>query len=207
MTSAVPETDAPATVPIDGRRLRREENARRLYDAATELFATGSFDELSVDDICEQAGVGRATFFRIYDTKAGLLREFNRRLTADARSRLAAAETDDVRARLDIVRQTIVDAWSAAGTGHIGMAVEALRAGSSSGMHALHPELFDLVTEIIADAVERDELAATVPVRLAASLAVVHLSSAVAYSLARDEVDIDELSRTLLDQWLRGMQP
>ena len=62
-------------------------------------------------------------------------------------------------------------------------------------------------TETIADAVDRDELAATVPVRLAASLAVVHLSSAVAYSLKRDEVDIDELSRTLLDQWLRGMQP
>lgn len=86
--------------------------------------------------------------------------------------------------------------------------------GSSSGMHAPHLELFDLDTETIADAVDRDELAATVPVRLAASLAVVHLSSAVAYSLERGEVDIDELSstlldlsRTLLDQWLRGMQP
>ena len=33
-----------------------------------------------MDDICVRAQVGRATFFRFYGTKAGLLAEFNRRL-------------------------------------------------------------------------------------------------------------------------------
>lgn len=33
-----------------------------------------------MDDICVRAQVGRATFFRCYGSKAGLLAEFNRRL-------------------------------------------------------------------------------------------------------------------------------
>lgn len=203
-------TSAPAVpepLPIDGRRLRRENNAHRLYDAATQLLAERAYDDLSVDEICERAGVGRATFFRIFETKAGLLREFNRRLTADAERRLAAIDSSDVRAQLDTVRRAITDAWRNAGQGHVGMAVEYGRLTPAGEMHAAHPELLDLVTGIVSDAIERGELTNATPPGLAGSLAVVHLSAAIAQSLADSDVDIDDLSETLLDQWLKGMQP
>lgn len=206
MTSA-PEPAAPTSVPIDGRRLRRENNARRLYDAATQLLAERAYDNLSVEEICERAGVGRATFFRIFETKAGLLREFNRRLTADAESRLAAIDGSDVGAQLDTVRRAITDAWRDAGEGHVGMAVEYRRLTPSGEMHTAHPELLDLVTGIVSDAIDRGELTNAIPPRLAGALAVVHLSAAIAHSLAGQDVDIDELSEALLDQWLKGMQP
>lgn len=201
--SATPAVEVIDTV--DGRSLRRERNAARLYDAAEELLATRSFDELTVDEICERAGVGRATFFRIFDTKAGLLREFNRRLAEDARRRLQAAGDVDIRTALDHVRRAIVDAWRRAGRGHVGMAQEFVRTMPPDDPHSAHPELFALVAERIALAVDTGELPDTVPSDLAATLALIQIIAPVGYTLAGRDVDIDKLSRVLLDQWIHGM--
>lgn len=190
---------------LDGRARRRQRNAERLYDAAIELLASRSYEELSIDEICQRANVGRATFFRIYDSKAGLLREFNRRLAQDAAQRIEAAGDADVRTALGHVRDAIVDAWQRAGPGHVGMAREFARSVPTANPHAAHPELLTLVLERISIAVDADELADTVPVRLAASLALIHMTAAVGYAIAGRDVDIDHLSRVLLDQWFTGM--
>ena len=192
--------------PLDGRSLRRERNAERLYEAANTLLADGSFEDISVDDICALAGVGRATFFRIYETKAGLLREFNRRLADDARQRLEGAPGAGIRDALEQIRGAIIDAWRHAGRGHVGMAQEFIRSAPNGNLHAAHPELLDLVLGCIADAVRAGELPGTVPVDLAASLALVNMTAPVAYVIAGNDVDLDELSCTLLDQWYAGMQ-
>jgi AcrR family transcriptional regulator len=193
-------------VPLDGRRARRERNAARLYDAANELLAGRTFDELSVDEVCARAGVGRATFFRIFETKAGLLREFNRRLADDAASRLAAAGDVDLRTALDLVRAAVVDAWRDAGPGHVGIAAAYLQALPSGSPHAAHPELLALVAERIAAAVEIGELPATVPTEVAASLVLLNLIAPVAHAISLRDVDIEQLSRVLLDQWLAGVR-
>lgn len=195
----------PSVEALDGRTRRRERNAERLYDAADELLATRSFEELSVDDICARAGVGRATFFRIYETKAGLLRELNRRLADDAARRIAGAGEIDVRTALGHIRAAIIDAWRRAGRGHVGMAREFVRSLPTDDPHAAHPELLALVVERISIAVDAGELPDTVPVDLAASLALIHMTAPVAYAIAGREVDIDSLSRVLLDQWCAGM--
>lgn len=207
---AAPDVSATAAVgaidAVDGRSLRRERNAARLYDAAEELLATRSFDELTVDEVCERAGVGRATFFRIFDTKAGLLREFNRRLAEDARRRLDEAGDVDIRTALDHVRRAIVEAWRRAGRGHVGMAQEFVRTMPPDDPHSAHPELFALVAERIVLAVDSGELPDTVPSDLAATLALMQIIAPVGYALAGRDVDIDELSRVLLDQWVHGME-
>ena len=199
------DTSTTLDAPIDGRALRRHDNARRLYDAADELLASTSFDDLSVDDVCERADVGRATFFRIYGTKAGLLREFNRRLTDDASRRLDVRGAADVRTSLGIVADAIVDAWRHAGPGHLGMARAFARSVPHTDPHAAHPELFALVHTIVADGIDRGELPDTVPSELAASLALIQLTAPIAYTLAGRSADTDRLAHTLLDQWYTGM--
>lgn len=189
----------------DGRSRRRERNAAQLYDAASDLLASRSFDELSVEEICAHAGIGRATFFRIFQTKAGLLREFNRRLAQDAAARIAAAQTTDVGSTLGHLRTAIYDAWRTAGPGHIRMLEEFVRAAPSNDPHSAHPELLALVIEIISAAMESGELSDAVPVELAASLALIQLVAPMSYVLAGEDVDIDQLSQLLLQQWLRGM--
>ncbi len=191
--------------PTDGRALRRHDSACRLYDAADELLASTGFDELNVDEICERADVGRATFFRIFGTKAGLLREFNRRLADDAERRLGAAGTVDVRASLGMVADAIVDAWRDAGPGHLGMARTFAQSVPHTDPHAAHPELFALVHRIVATGIEVGELPDAVPSELAASLALIQLTAPIAYALAGRSTDTDRLAHTLLDQWYTGM--
>lgn len=193
------------SVDLDGRTRRRERNAARLYDAADVLLATQSFEDLTVERICERAGVGKATFFRIFETKAGLLREFNRRLAEDAADRIAKAHSADVRTVLGHVRAAIVDAWSHAGPGHVGMAREFIRSMPSTELHAAHPELLHLVTGAIGAAVASGELTDQVPSDLAASLVLLQMVAPMTYMMSGQEADIDELSGLLLEQWLAGM--
>jgi AcrR family transcriptional regulator len=46
----------------------------RLVDAAINAFATHGYGEVSIGDVCEQAGVAKATFYRHFDSKASLFR-------------------------------------------------------------------------------------------------------------------------------------
>jgi AcrR family transcriptional regulator len=199
----VSQQDSP--VDRDGRTRRRERNAMRLYDAANVLLAAQSFEELTVEQICDRAGVGKATFFRIFESKAGLLREFNRRLAQDAAERIARSGCTDVRTTLGHVRAAIVDAWRHAGPGHVGMAREFIRSMPSTELHAAHPELLHLVAEVIGTAVASGELPDRVPTDLAASLVLLQLVAPMTYMISGQKADIDELSRLLLDQWLAGM--
>ncbi len=202
MTAVEPVDPAART---DGRSLRRERNAELLFDAANELLASRSFDELNVDDICEHAGVGRATFFRIFDTKAGLLREFNRRLACDASERLDAAGDVDIRTALEHIRAAIIDAWRDARPGHVGMASEFMRSLPAGSPHAAHPELLALVVERITAAMDSGELPDTVPPDVAASLILLNLVTPVAHAIEGHNVDINHLSQVLLEQWIAGM--
>jgi AcrR family transcriptional regulator len=199
----VSQQDSP--VDRDGRTRRRERSAVRLYDAANVLLAAHSFEEVTVEQICDRAGVGKATFFRIFESKAGLLREFNRRLAQDAAERIARSGCTDVRATLGHVRAAIVDAWRHAGPGHVGMAREFIRSMPSTELHAAHPELLHLVAEVIGAAVASGELPDRVPADLAASLVLLQIVAPMTYMISGQEADIDELSRLLLDQWLAGM--
>lgn len=44
-----------------------------IYDAAIELFARKGFDETTVEEIAEAAGISRRSFFRYFETKDDLL--------------------------------------------------------------------------------------------------------------------------------------
>lgn len=189
----------------DGRSLRRQRSAAQLYDAASDLLGSRSFDELSVEDICGHAGIGRATFFRIFGNKAGLLREFNRRLASDAAVRIANAQATDAATTLGHIRAAIYDAWREAGPGHIRMAEEFVRAAPSNDPHSAHPELLALIVDAVSRAVESGELSDAVPVDLAASLALIQLIAPMSYVLSGQDVDVDGLSQLLLERWLRGM--
>jgi AcrR family transcriptional regulator len=48
-------------------------SAHQLAEVAQELFVEQGFDETSVEDVAEAAGVSRRTFFRYFPTKADVL--------------------------------------------------------------------------------------------------------------------------------------
>ena len=54
------------------RKRNMEYRARKIMDAALELFCEKGIDETSVEEIAAKAGVGSATVYRYFETKAEL---------------------------------------------------------------------------------------------------------------------------------------
>lgn len=53
---------------------RKQELVRTaIWDAATDLFAEKGFDETTVDDIAQEAGLSRRSFFRYFSSKSDLM--------------------------------------------------------------------------------------------------------------------------------------
>ena len=53
---------------------RKQELVRSaIWDAATDLFAEKGFDETTVDDIAQKAGISRRSFFRYFSSKGDLM--------------------------------------------------------------------------------------------------------------------------------------
>lgn len=78
----IERTPALPAAPV--RMTARERNRARthddIYQAALSLFDKRGYTEVTVDDICEAAGISKATFFRYFDSKFGLVDEFNQRI-------------------------------------------------------------------------------------------------------------------------------
>lgn len=52
--------------------LKQDSVQTAIYDAAIELFAAEGFEETTVDEIAQAAGISRRTFFRYFETKGDL---------------------------------------------------------------------------------------------------------------------------------------
>lgn len=66
----------------------------RLARAAFDLFDERGYEQTTIDDIAEQAGLGRATFFRHYRSKEDVIFPDHDRLLAQIRERLATSFHD-----------------------------------------------------------------------------------------------------------------
>jgi AcrR family transcriptional regulator len=49
------------------------DKAEQIRKAAEKLFATGRFHEITLDEICKRAGVGKGTIYRYFEDKEDLL--------------------------------------------------------------------------------------------------------------------------------------
>jgi len=94
-------TDAGASRPSPARQ--------RLLDAATELFYTEGIHSVGVDRIIETAGVTRATMYKQFEGKEGLVLEYLRGEDAQLRTLFAqaAGASDDPDVLLELVIEGI----------------------------------------------------------------------------------------------------
>ncbi|MGH9246563.1 MAG: TetR/AcrR family transcriptional regulator [Acidimicrobiales bacterium] len=170
------------------KKLRTRE---RLYDAALELFGERPYAEVTVDEICERAEVGRATYFRFYGSKGGLLVAFNRRLAERIEQRIA--ETPDATAtdQLWVVQDEIARTWGSSGPAMREMAREYIRniTADDFAVDAPHPELVVLIAAIVRQGQASGEFTTGHHPRFVAWIVVAALSAVTAGWLGSGDDD------------------
>ena len=173
-----------------------------------DLLAERPYEEVTIEDICDRAEVGRATFFRVYGTKVGLLEEFSRRLSADVRSALEAADGRSATERLVLIQQVIADTWQRSSTGMQALASEVARAGIPPSDRPLYPDLSRVTGAVVADGIASGEFAARgLRPNYIGWLIVSTLASCVAGSIRDDHPEsIAESTRAGLDLLLSGLR-
>lgn len=191
---------------MEKRTRKRADTRAALYDATIKLLAYLDYDDLTVEQICLEAGIGRATFFRHFDGKSGLLREFNRRLAERAEQKLedigGGRSAGD---QLRVVQECVAEAWLEAPPGVRKMGLDAARVMDPSGRD-VHPELLALVIAIVRGGLTSGELASALVPELVAFLVVAHLAAATGYWFGAPENDLRDLTRAALDQCLHGLK-
>ena len=80
------------------RRARGVRTRERLLDAAARTFAILGYDATRVDDIAEEAGLSRGTFYRYFDDKEAALAPHRVAAVDDILSEVARLPTGDTRA-------------------------------------------------------------------------------------------------------------
>src|SRR5919107_5778945 len=88
----MPDTSGPAR--------SRAEGSRHIEQVALELFGRRGFDQVTVEDVCAEAGVGPATFYRHFGTKEGVVFSYRESFATALRTALDAAGPLPEQARL-----------------------------------------------------------------------------------------------------------
>src|SRR3712207_3705562 len=90
----------PPSSPVAGSR---EQRRARIEAAALELFRARGFDHVTVEDVCAEAGVAPATFYRHFGTKEEVVFAYREDFTAAlSRALEAGAQVPDAE-RLPVV--------------------------------------------------------------------------------------------------------
>jgi AcrR family transcriptional regulator len=90
----------PPSSPVAGSR---EQRRARIEKAALELFRTRGFDNVTVEDVCAEAGVAPATFYRHFGTKEEVVFAYRYDFTAALDEALDAGGQVSEEERLPLV--------------------------------------------------------------------------------------------------------
>ncbi|WP_448639330.1 TetR/AcrR family transcriptional regulator [Geodermatophilus sp. URMC 63] len=87
----------------DGGGGSREQRRSRIEEVALELFRARGFDQVTVEDVCAEAGVAPATFYRWFGTKEEVVFAYQEDFTAALGRALEAGAAASEPARLSVV--------------------------------------------------------------------------------------------------------
>lgn len=190
------------------RRDRKKERTRReIYEAAMRLFARSGFGAVTIADICEEADVGRGTFFLHFPTKSALLYEFNQRVAEDFRASLVeprASAHDELRALVGRISIELV------AQAEIMSAMLADFFASPEAMAAVATEnaLPVLVMDIVRRGQERGEFSRRIDPRLAAASFFATAGAIISGQVfGEGDLSPEEVNRQFLQVVFSGLSP
>ncbi|MGV8997973.1 MAG: TetR/AcrR family transcriptional regulator [Parvibaculaceae bacterium] len=162
------------------RRARKKERTRReIYRTAMMLFGEAGYDGVTIEDICRNASVAKATFFLHFENKAALLKDFNDEITAALAERLSGHE-GNAEEQLVLLYSAFREAWESNAHVMRKMLREFVDQPTALAKAAtVNESVVDLVTAIVRRGQDKGELRAGIAPELAA-VSIVSTWSAIA---------------------------
>jgi AcrR family transcriptional regulator len=152
---------------VDGRTRNRQQRRDRVYESAIELFVEQGYDNTTMEDIADRAGVARATVFNHFERKAAFLDEWASRRRRSARVSLIEQGIDaDVRERL----ARYLAELASISTDNRGETVAVLGAATHSMNIYTNPALAGELADYLAEAQDRGQIRPEVQPHQAGSL-------------------------------------
>ena len=173
------------------RHARRKARTRdEIYRAAMRLFAVRGVDAVTIEQICDEADVARATFFLHFPSKDAVLTEYARQALEELTATLRAHAGSAVEA-LGAALTTLADrATREAALVQVVVREVMARPQASLTNAEQSRGLVDLLAVIIKRGQSRGELRRGVPPRLAAGMVAVAYLAVVA-EWVRDPTALD----------------
>jgi AcrR family transcriptional regulator len=191
----------------DRKRLRTQAS---LYECAVELIAAKGYENVSVDEICQRAEVGRATFFRYFGTKAGLMIEFERRIAADIADRISAPDMS-LEDKLDAVGRGIAGAWSGAHPNLRALGLDYLSSTAVRDMELIAAGITQITRAIFQSGLDSGELRTSATADFLASLYVTGMRMGVYHAFESGSrsirADSTQVVRQIFLDGIRNREP
>jgi TetR/AcrR family transcriptional regulator, fatty acid metabolism regulator protein len=147
--------------PAPPQRPRSAETRRRLIRTATRLWNDKGFDDVTVEEICATAGVGRTTFYLHFESKEQLLRILARATSVGIAEELEAARaTGDLDEQLDVFISGIVRRMRSVRPALTQLVIQTWRTrpDPTSGVMADAPRFADLLRQLLTEGRRRGEV-------------------------------------------------
>ncbi|HEY2750240.1 TetR/AcrR family transcriptional regulator [Phenylobacterium sp.] len=195
--------------PLGIRERNRIRTYNDIYDSAMLLFERKDYEDVTVDEICEAAGISKATFFRYFTNKFGLVDEFNQRIArkieVDLEKRTRSASESLIAAT-----DTLYEEWLHTAVQMRNLTQEFLRSGvrvsPENGADPMARNLIALLSRVIADGQKSGEFIREADPQLVASMVVYAWGMATSLWFAHDDrVEFRQLLRSLVNVIVRGL--
>ena len=189
------------------RHSRKKERTRReIYTTAMSLFAENGYDGVTIEDICRNANVAKATFFLHFANKAALLRDFNDEITQTLAEKLSGHQ-GSAEEQLILLLSSFREAWVQNAPVLQKMLRDFIDQPTMlANAAAVNESIAALVTEIVRRGQKRGELRSGISPELA-SISIVSSWSAIAAWW--NEIDVpndDSASMQIIDITLNGLK-
>lgn len=187
----------------------RERNRRRthdhIYESAMSLFVAKGFEDVTVDEICESAGISKATFFRYFENKFGLVNEFNMRIAAKIDAAIDPEEMSGAQC-LRIATETMYEEWLHSAPQMRSLAFEFIRTQTRQTTDPVAKGMIRTLIKVVESAQRRGEFCKDLEPRLVAGMIVFAWTSAtLAWFDRNDEDGFNRSIRGLVELQIAGL--
>ena len=176
---------------LNKRKQQAVETKKKLTMAIMELMDIKSYHEISIESICESAGVSKGTFYHYFDSKRAILSQLNKMANDEIIATLRFDETKSARQMFEEYLDVIVEqSYKETYANHSRVMIALLTTGENEAYMQNKPQT-EYVEQLLRYGQERGELSKEIEIEALNSLITAAIQGFVTvWSISRGTMDL-----------------